>query len=225
MTALLKRLLSSRLLGRTDRSQLSGHDVYVRLMRLFLVMIAAAFLLFVVLWPTLREDEVSFTLSKEDITPSDDQIRMVRPRYVGTDAEGRLFRVSAEHGVQSSPEDPRIRLEGIKASIELEPGNTAKLTSKGGTYYIDANVLELDGGMELATTDGYYFSAGATDFDLINQRAVSYNALGGSSPYGSFEAQGFEVDVRAGSVIFVGPVKMRIYPKGARPANPAGRQK
>ena len=50
-------------------------------MRLFLTVLAAALLAMLGLWPAFQDDEVSFTLSYEDVAASDDQIRMINPRW------------------------------------------------------------------------------------------------------------------------------------------------
>lgn len=217
---MLRRFLALRIFGRNlqpqDAVTVKGYDLFVRAMRLGLSLVALGFLTFVVLWPTLRDDEVSFTLSYEDVLPSDDQIHMVNLEYVGTDKRDRMFKISADRGIQSSPDDPRIRLETIAASMMLEPGIDADVTSTGGTYYVKAKVLVMDGGMELITTDGYRFSAGASRLDLGNRLVTSDAPIEGTSKFGDFAAQGFQIRVDDRLVIFDGRTRMRVFP-GGRP--------
>lgn len=214
----LRWLLSLPLLGRPgthpDMAVVGWYDLFVRGARLIFVLLALGSFAFVVFWPTLRDDEVAFTLSYEDVIPTDDQIRMINPRYVGTDNRGRRFRVSASTGVQSSPDDPRIRLEGIVANIDLSEGQVAEATSVGGTFFVDAKALDLDGGMVLTISDGYRFATGAAQFDLARRIARSQQPLSGYSPYGTIEATGFEIRVDDRLVIFKGRLHMRIFPDG-----------
>lgn len=169
----------------------------------------------VVLWPTLQDKEVSFTLSYEDTTTTSDQIRMVNLLYVGTDLGDRRFEIAADRGIQSSPEAPSIRLEGIRASIDMRDGGKAQLRSAGGTFFVEQNLLEMDGGVVMTTTNGYRFEAGAARLDLNSYHASSDEQISGSGPLGSFKADSFEIRVNERLVIFEGHIQMRLYPKGS----------
>lgn len=168
----------------------------------------------VVLWPTLKDEEVSFTLSYEDTTPNDDQIRMVNMVYTGTDLAGGRFEIIADRGVQSSPEAPTIRLEGIRAAVDMSGGRSVKLQSGGGTFFVEENILAMDGGVVMTTSDGYRFTAGKARFSLDDNRADSDEKISGTGPLGSFSADSFEIHVEEKLVIFEGNVKMRLYPQG-----------
>ena len=171
--------------------------------------------IFVVLWPTLQDEEVSFTLSYEDTTTTTDQIRMEDLHYVGTDLGDRRFEISADKGVQSSPEAPSIRLEGIRASLDMADDRQAEIRSGGGTFYVEENLLEMDGGVVMTTSDGYRFTAGAARFNLDSYKADSDEQISGQGPLGSFKADSFEIRVDERLVIFEGHIQMRLYPKGS----------
>lgn len=169
----------------------------------------------VVLWPTLKDEEVSFTLSYEDTTPNSDQIRMVNMVYSGTDLAGGRFEIIADRGVQTSPEAPTIRLEGIRADVDMVSGRSVKLQSGGGTFFVDENILTMDGGVVMTTSDGYRFTAGRARFNMDSNRADSDEQISGTGPLGSFSAESFEVRVDEKLVIFEGRVQMRLYPQGS----------
>lgn len=179
-----------------------------------LALTALGLTVLVVLWPTLQDEEVSFTLSYEDTTPSSDQIRMENLNYVGTDLGGRRFEISADKGVQSSPEAPSIRLEGIRASVEVSDDRTVELVSDGGIFYVEENILEMAGGVVMTTSDGYRFTAGAARFDLDTYEAESDEQVSGQGPLGSFKADSFQIRIDERLVIFEGRVQMRLYPAG-----------
>lgn len=190
------------------------YDHLVAWTRRGFALIAAGLSVFVVLWPTLREEEVSFTLSYEDTTTTTDQIRMKDLLYVGTDIGDRRFEIAADTGIQSSPDAPTIRLEGIRASLDMADDRQAEIRSGGGTFYVEENLLEMDGGVVMTTTDGYRFTAGAARFNLDSYRADSDEQISGSGPLGSFKADSFEIRVDERLVIFEGRVQMRLYPRG-----------
>ena len=192
----------------------NAYDRYVLAMRLFLTVLAATLLAILGLWPAFQDDEVSFTLSYEDVAASDDQIRMINPRYVGKDAFDRVFTIAAASGLQDSPDDPRIRLEKISASLDLEENVQMMATSRSGTYFVDQGYLELGGDVVLETTDGYRFTGGTARFDLTRHTASSEQEIAGYGPLGHFQAGSFQIQIDEKRVIFEGGVRMQLDPTG-----------
>ena len=190
------------------------YDRYVLSMRLFLTVTALSLVALLGLWPAFNDEEISFTLSYEDVAASDDQIRMVNPRYVGKDAFDRVFTISAASGLQDTPDDPRIRLEKISASLELEENVRVLATSRSGTYFVDQGYLELGGDVVLETTDGYRFTGGTARFDLSKHTASSEEEISGYGPLGRFRAGRFEIRINEKSTIFEGGVRMQLDPTG-----------
>jgi lipopolysaccharide export system protein LptC len=190
------------------------YDRYVLSMRIFLTVLALALVAALGLWPAFNDEEVSFTLSYEDVAASDDQIRMVNPRYVGKDAFGRVFTITAASGLQDTPDDPRIRLEKISASLDLKDNVKVLATSRSGTYFVDQSYLELGGDVVLETTDGYRFTGGTARFDLSKHTASSEQEISGYGPLGRFRAGRFEIQVDEKSMIFEGGIRMQLDPTG-----------
>ena len=198
-----------------SRSSKGFYDHFITWTRRGFALLALGLAVLVVLWPTLQDKEVSFTLSYEDSTPNDDQIRMVNLHYTGTDLGGRRFEIAADRGGQSSPEAPSIRLEGIRASIEMSEDRSATLQSGGGTFFVEENLLEMDGGVVMTTSDGYRFTVGKARFNLDNNHAESDQQISGAGPLGTFTADGFEIQVDERLMIFEGHIQMRLYPGGS----------
>lgn len=190
------------------------YDAFVVWMRRLLPAIAVLLALLVILFPGLRDREVSFTLSQEDIVVGQDQVRMVNPSYRGTDSLGRFFRIAAQSGLQASPDDPQITLTGITGEMELDAETKALLFSDSGLFLPDDQELRLDGDVLIETTDGNRFTARAAVMNLDNKIARSDAAVAGSGPLGSFVAQSFEIHVDEAVAIFEGGVRMRVDPTG-----------
>lgn len=191
-----------------------AYDHFVYWARIILLTVSVVMFVTLVLWPTLSTKEVSFTLSYDDVATGEDKIRMTNLRYVGSDGLDRQFEVKAASGVQDTPEAPTISLTKIEASMDLDGGVRADLTSGTGTFIVADDILELGEEMILTTTDGYAFHAGDVRFDLKNQIAVGTGGIAGSGPLGDFSAGEFEVKVNARHSLFDKKVTMRIYPKG-----------
>lgn len=190
------------------------YRTYVRVMRLLLSTVVITLAASILLWPLLNEEDASFTLSYEEVSKGDDQIRMVNPRYVGVDSNGRPFEVRAAEGVQDSPDDPRILLTQIFAGLDLENELVVEARSDQGIFRFERNLLELTGEVRIRTSDGYYFEGGVASFDIENRRAWSDERISGGGPLGIFEAGRFEFVIDEHKALFEGGVSMKIDPTG-----------
>ena len=198
----------------------TGPDRYQRFVRWMRIVVPAAVVALAVvtlLWPLAKDTEVSFLLSHDDVARSDDQVRMVNPRYQGTDAIDRQFTVSARSGVQNTPDAPAVSLDGIMASMERGAGISAHAEADAGLYLVDDQRLKLDGEVVFETGDGYRLVARQAEVDLARRIARGDAPVTGSGPLGVFEAQRFEIRVDAREAIFDGGVRMHIDPKGRLP--------
>ena len=191
-----------------------AYDYYVYWARIVLSTVSVTLFVTLVLWPTLSNKEVSFTLSYDDVATGEDKIRMKNLRYVGSDGLDRQFVIRAASGVQDSPEAPTISLTDIEAAMELDGGVLAELVSGTGTFIVADDVLALGDEMLLTTTDGYEFHGGDVRFDLKNKVATGAGGINGSGPFGDFSADEFEVKVNEGLALFEKRVSMRVYPEG-----------
>ncbi len=202
-----------------------AYDRYVTLMQVGLTLVAAILAILIAFWPMINSDEMSFTLSYDDVITSDDVIRMKKPKYTGTDAIDRLFTVEASEGVQLNPNEPVVQLNDIAAEMELDAGRVANAYSDIGTYSLNNNQLTMAGDVHMHTTDGYAFKANEAIFDLNNKYVQSTKAVNGNGPLGAFSANGFYVDVDRKLVIFNGKVTLRINPLGEELSQPTDQHK
>lgn len=190
-------------------------DAFVRVMRYLLPTAAITLAALIIAWPSINETEVSFTLSEDEVARSDGVIRMTNPRYVGTDAIDRLFRIRAAAGQQDDPNDNRIRLTDIFAEMELgpDPAKPATVTARTGIYRMNDATLSLLGGVEVKGQDGLTLNLSGAEVDLKAHTATGQGTITGMSDLGKIEAGEMEirVDEREGS--FDGGVRLHIIPR------------
>jgi len=201
---------------REERKREKRHRQFVTSMRVVLTLMAVGLAAAIILWPILNEEEVTFTLSYEDVARSNDQVRMVNPRYDGTDSQNRPFSISARSGVQESPEDPVIRLTGISAEFQIDKDVKIDAYSNEGIFRFRDQQLELDGTVRIQTTDGYKFEGEGAEFDLATHMVKSDKKITGSGPVGFFEAPKFELNIDDRRALFEGGVHMQIDPTGIK---------
>ncbi|UTW59169.1 LPS export ABC transporter periplasmic protein LptC [Kordiimonas sp. SCSIO 12603] len=188
-------------------------DKFIRTMQLVLPVTAAVLGTVTILWPYLNDNEVSFTLSTEDVAKGDSTIRMMKMRYVGTDAVNQLFEVEAASGQQDSPTAPRISLSDIKAKMTLEETGPATVTARTGIYRTKESTLSLVGGVNLITGNGFTLNMAGAEIDLKTHIAVGQGSITGQSDLGTLEAARMEIFADEREGIFDGGVKMHIVPK------------
>jgi len=203
----------SALLPRETYGSNRAWDRFIAVMRILLPILAIILGGVTALWPFLNETEVSFTLSRDDVAEGDGRVRMTNLKYVGTDADNRLFTVRAKSGEQDDPSAPRIRLTDIEAEMSIDPTLPAKVNARTGIYRMREGSLSLVGGVHLETGNGYILDMAGADIDLKARTAKGQGKITGQSELGTLEANRMSIIVKERTGLFEGGVKMRITPK------------
>lgn len=199
---------------------LAGYDRFVSIMRMLLPAVAILTLLVAVLWPLLNPQEISFTLSPDELRPNQDKIRVRGAHYTGTDGIDRLFTLSADEAVQDRPDDPIVTLKGLQADMLLSEGRQASVTAGEGRYLSADRMLDIDQGAQLLTSDGYAIRLGQVRVDLSAKIAISDQPVQGRSPLGAFEADGLELRADRRVAYLTGNVRMRVQPRKSQEPTP-----
>ncbi len=188
-------------------------DIFIKSMQILLPITAIILGAVTMLWPFLNDNEVSFTLSTDDVAQGDSSVHMTNMRYVGTDAVDRLFSVEAASGFQDNPSAPRIKLSDIKAEMLLEEAGPATVSARTGIYRAAESSLSLVGGVHLVTGNGYTLDMAGAEVDLKGHIATGQGTVKGTSNLGTLEAGRVKIIVDEEEGIFDGGVKLHITPQ------------
>lgn len=188
-------------------------DMFIRTMQFLLPVSAVILGAVTMLWPFLNDNEVSFTLSTDDVAQGDSSVHMTNMRYVGTDAIDRLFTVTAASGFQDNPNTPRVKLSDIQAEMLLEEAGPATVTARTGIYRAEENFLSLVGGVHLVTGNGYTLDMAGAEIDLKAHTATGQGTVKGNAELGTLEAGRVKILVDEREGIFDGGVRIHITPK------------
>ncbi|MFQ5533487.1 MAG: hypothetical protein ACE5EM_01515 [Sphingomonadales bacterium] len=191
-------------------------DLHHRLVRLAKVLLPAATLVligFLVAWPRFHSGETSFMLSYSDISNYDDRIRMVRPRYEGTDKKNRPFVITADAAVQDRPGAEEVTLQGLNADITLSDGTWLSVEAATGIFRPGDEILKGADGVGIFSDLGYELHAEEAEIDVGLSRASGNHPVSLRGPMGKFKANRFAADLEARSVTFENAVKATIYPR------------
>lgn len=184
-------------------------------LRFLLPTLALALIALVVLWPRLHGGYgglIMPMLTSGDVPGATDAMHMNNPRYVGQTKKAEPYTITADSAQLDPADTDRIRLRRMDATIASAPERDVRVLAKHGVYHRASEKLDLDGGIELTTTDGYRFLTESAHVDLGLGRVEGERPVTGTGPAGDLSADRFEIS-RGGEVLyFEGRVEVIIEP-------------
>jgi lipopolysaccharide export system protein LptC len=135
-------------------------------------------------------------------------IRLSNPRFVGRDAQGRGFTVTADAAVRDEHDFQRVFL--VRPVLVIETGDApTRLTSQSGVFHEGTGKLQLKGGVRLASPKTAFDTA-ATLYDTKSGDLIGSGPIQGSGSLGEINARSYGVYEEGGRLIFKGGVRARI---------------
>ena len=185
---------------------------FVAVMRWLLPVAAILLIAILVGWPGRDSGDGTRTLSFINMGRQDESLRMISPRYVGTDSHGRPFVITADAATQDEADQDLITMDAVEADVTLEDGRWIVLQSPTGLYNRREQTLHLNEWVNIYSDDGSQFNASDVKLDLANGLASSESPVHGQSPMGLLYANGFKVLDGGKRTRFEGGVKLTIEP-------------
>jgi lipopolysaccharide export system protein LptC len=204
----------------------SNYSRFVWLMKLALPVVACVVLLLVAVWPDLKPTQERFPISVSDlkIETAGGQ-RVINARFTGVDSDNRPFSVTADSVVQEVDGTAGVKLTQPKADVTLAGDSWVAVAAPEGRFWRKKEVLELSGGVDLFHDEGYEFRTESARIDFRNGAARGDSPVHGQGPFGTIDAQGFQVVDSGDRILFTGKSRMVLFPGGARPGKPKGASK
>ncbi|MEM8800334.1 MAG: LPS export ABC transporter periplasmic protein LptC [Pseudomonadota bacterium] len=203
----------------TDDGRRGGYDLWVRIARWALPVIAGMIAVLIVAWPSIRARELSFVLSVNSVEISPSRLAMHAPVYRGLDAEGRPFTVTADAVTQRGDKNAPVSLQGLSARLGPAGSPQAVARSPGGIYDIVDEELELAAPAQIRDDGGTRLLAGDVTVDLRTRILESREPVTATSRFGQFAAQGFSAVLENHVFRFTGGVIAKLDPLGQRPVD------
>ncbi len=187
---------------------------FVGLMRFMLPATAVALILILVAWPHLSGSGgfivPMFSGGKLVV---DDAMRMHNPRYVGVSGRDQPFEVTARTAVFDPADPNRIVLNDMIADVVAQSARDVKVTAVNGIYNRKAQKLDLSGGIELTTSDGYRFVTQSARVNLNEGEIVGLEPIAGGGLAGDIESERFRIGEGGNVLRFLGNVKVTVKPR------------
>jgi lipopolysaccharide export system protein LptC len=195
--------------------QLERRTRVVAAMRLILPATAAILLAALALWSRFGFDTDSFRLAMGSLgLTSIDTLSMSNPHFEGMDNKNRPFNVTASKATQADAKADVINLNAPQADITLEDGAWLTVTAESGKYKRGAQLLDLNGQVNLFHDQGYELHTRDVHIDLGQGSAVSNDTVDGQGPSGALTAQGMRVANGGQRILFRGPAHMTFFEEG-----------
>jgi len=184
-------------------------------LRFLLPMLALVLVALAVLWPQLNGGYgglIMPMLTSGEVPRAQDVMRMNNPRYVGQTRQAEPYAITADSARLDPADTDRIHLDRMDAEITTAQERDVRLLAETGVYHRTKEELDLGGGIELTTADGYRFVTESAHVDLGAGRVEGERPITGTGPPGDLFADRFEI-TRGGEVLhFEGRVKVIIEP-------------
>lgn len=200
--------------ARAELDAVSGPRRIVGVLKIVLPLVAVALIALLLIWPGAYQQDETLPLTFSDVDAIDDDLRMVSPRFVGSDTKDQPFIVTADAAVQDKGDPTRIILDELQADVSLEDGTWLSLSAAEGLYLTETQQLDLKGRVSIFSDIGYELHADAARVDLKNGSIESDTYIRGQGPLGEIEAKAMRVSNSGDKIIFTGGVKITLYPNG-----------
>jgi lipopolysaccharide export system protein LptC len=190
----------------------------VALLKLALPAIGGTMLLLVVVWPRVAPLFDRFRFAAIDLREAR-ELRMINPRYAGTDKDGRPFVITAAVGRQVPQRDDVMSLDQPVANVQSHSGAKIVITGDSGVYQTQTQFLDVFGNVKVNHENGSTFTTSSARLDAANSAAEGHAPVEGHGPQGDVSGQGFQIIDKGDIVIFTGQSNLLL--KSTKQQSPA----
>lgn len=146
---------------------------------------------------------------------SDAPIRLVNPRFMGRDADGRSFVITANSAVRDEADYQRVMLDRPAMVVDGEGLSPMRLSAQSGVFHEGSGILKLQGDVSLNDQNAT-FDTGSAVFDTATGVLEGEGLITGAGPLGEIRAKSYGVYDKGERMVFRGGVSGTITPKAPR---------
>jgi lipopolysaccharide export system protein LptC len=139
-------------------------------------------------------------------------IRLINPRFVGRDEQGRAFVITAASATRDPQEYQKVYLDKPALVVDEQGPDPTRLTAASGVFHENTGKLEVGGGVRMASSQ-QTFETASSQFDTKTGDLIGSGPIHGSGALGEMSAKSYSVHDKGDRFIFQGDVRSRLYPK------------
>lgn len=143
----------------------------------------------------------------------DGKLVMANPNLDGFTKDERPFRVTALRAIQDLAAQDALELDQLAADVELEGGQSARLTSPKGIFNSNSNKLVLPQEALLTTSDGMRATMGQADIDIQTGSVSATSSVKIVNAESTITANAMQIDDSGKRIFFEDNVRLVLEPK------------
>ena len=158
---------------------------------------------------------IAYNAIKPTVEPAQEAnqpIRLINPRFVGRDARGRAFVVTAASATRDPQEYQKVYLDRPALVLDEQGPDPTRIVSAKGVFHEQTGQLEMSGGVRMSSAQGTLETA-ESKFDTKTGDLVGSGPVHGSGPLGDIDATSYGVYEKGDHMVFQGRAHARFYPK------------
>ncbi len=196
--------------ARTTALEALRYTQFVGVMKRALLVAAFAVIAAVLAYFVVARQPGRIAAGYEQMTRVENDLAMVKPRLSGQDIKGNPFVITADTAIQDAKNPKRARL--IKVAADMSQGADGWINADAANGVVDmkAGSLELNGGINVFSEQGYELHTASAFFDLNRGVLQGREEVTGQGPSGSFRADQFQFDRNSKILTLTGRVSMTI---------------
>jgi lipopolysaccharide export system protein LptC len=148
-------------------------------------------------------------LGYERLGHVENDLSMIKPRLTGQDGKGNPFVITAAAAVQDAKNPKRVRLTKVEADLTQGAG-WLNADAASGTADMNAGMLQLEGGINVFSDQGYELHTKSALVDLKKSVVHGHDGVTGQGPLGNIRADEFHFDRDSKLLTLSGHVQMTI---------------
>jgi lipopolysaccharide export system protein LptC len=189
-----------------------GYSWFVKLMRVFLPLIALGLILFAITLPQMKE-ELVIVPKEEIVQQAPSQIgenELLNPNFETVDSNQNPVKVTAARALHNQENPNLIKLDNPRADLKMNDGSNIIIQAQNGSYEQKSEKLYLRDSVTITHESGYQLKAQELRIDLKSREAFSDKAVEINGPAATISAVGLKGNITDGTLIFNGPTTLTL---------------
>src|ERR1700722_12398318 len=196
--------------ARSTAMEALRYTQFVGVMKRALPVAAFAVISAVLAYFFLARQPARVNMGYQQLSHVENDLAMVKPRLTGQDAKGNPFVITAEAAIQDANNPKRAKLIKVEADLTLDRQGWINADAARGVVDMEAGALELNGGINVFSDDGYELHTQSASVDLNRGVVHGHQEVTGHGPLGELSADQFHFDRDTKILTLDGHVRMTI---------------
>ena len=187
-----------------------GYSWYVKLMRIFLPIMAVGLIFVAITMPQMKEELV--IIPKEEIIeemPSQiGENELLSPNFETIDSNQNPVKVTAVRALHNQDNPNLVKLDNPQAALKMKDGSDLNIAAQNGAYEQESEKIYLQDNVKITHESGYVLRTQELKVDLQSREAFSDKDVEIDGPAAFIRSKGLQGSMTDGTLIFNGPTTL-----------------